>query len=167
MKFKLNLIQASMIAAMTVASAGASAVVFNDFEVTETSVPGAVAAVFTADKITGNYVEVITFSPDSVGAPFGTFDFSIKWNAGQFVADDGVNPVATQLGQTGSSIAQQYGLYAFLQGTGTYSTSGLITQSFFDPGGSLSVWIDPGQDTTFYQPATGVIAWTAYAGTAD
>lgn len=167
MKFKLNLIQASMIAAMTVASAGASAVVFNDFEVTETSVPGTVANIFTADKITGNYVEVITFSPDSVGATFGTFDFSIKWNAGQFVANDGVTPVATQLGQTGSLITQQYGLYAFLQGTGTYSTLGLITNSFFNPGGNLSVWIDPGTDTTFTAPLSGSGGWTANVGTAD
>lgn len=165
MKFKLNLIQASMIAAMSVASAGATAAVFNDFEVTETAVPGAAPFTFTADKITGNYVEIITFT--AADATSGTFDFSIKWNAGQFVADDGVNPVATQLGQTGSIIAQQYGLYAFLQGTGTYSSSGAVTQSFFNPGGSLSVWIDPGTDTTFTAPATGDLAWTPTVGTPD
>ena len=165
MKFKLNVIQASLIAAMTVASAGATAAVFNDFEVTETSVPGAAANVFTADKMTGNYVEVVTFTVGD--ATSGTFDFSIKWNAGQYVADNGVNAVATQLGQTGSIIAQQYGLYAFMQGTGTYSIDGLITHSSFDPGGSLSVWIDPGTDTTFTAPITGDLAWTATVGTAD
>lgn len=161
MKFKLNLIQASMIAAMTAASAGATAAVFPNFQVTETSVPGTVANTFTADKITGNYVEVITFTPATPAATSGTFDFSIKWNAGQFVANDGVTPLATQLGQTGSLIPQQYGLYAFLQGTGTYSTSGAVTHAFFNPGGSLNVWIDPSTNTTFNAPATGNLAWTA------
>lgn len=159
---KLNLIQASLIAAMATASAGASAAVFNDFQVTETSVPGTAANVFTADKITGNYVEVVTFTP--LTATSGTFDTSIKWQAGQFVANDGNTPVGTQLGSFG---AGGYGLYALLQGSGTFSTSGAGVTTFnFNPGGSLNVWIDPDSNTTFTAPGTGAGAW-ATANTAD
>lgn len=155
MKFKMKMIQASLIAAMAAASAGASAAVFNDFEVTETSVPGTIANVFTADKITGNYVEVVTFTP--TGATTGTFDTSIKWQAGQFVADDGENPVDSQIGGLGDNT---YGLYALLQGSGTYSISGGVTTFTFGAGGSLNVWIDPDRNTTFTPPATGDLAWT-------
>jgi len=151
MKFKLNLIQASLVAAMSVASAGASAAVFPDFEVTETSVPGTVPNVFTADKITGNYVEVVTFD----GA--GNFATSIKWQAGQFVANDGSDPLTTQLGSFG---AGGYGLYGLLQGSGTYNTVGAVTTFSFNPGGSLAVWIDPDANTTFTAPANGTLAWT-------
>lgn len=155
MKFNLKLVQASLIAAMATVSAGASAVVFNDFEVTEGSVPGASANTFTADKITGNYVEVVTFTPTS--ATGGTFDTSIKWQAGQYVANDGTTPVANQLG---SLFPQQYGMYALLQGSGSFSTTAGVTTFTFNPGGSLNVWIDPNSNTTFAAPATGAGAWT-------
>ncbi len=150
MKFKLKrLVQASMIATMSVASAGAMAVVFPDFTVTETSVPGTVANVFTADKITGNYVEVVTF-----GA--GTFAASIQWQAGQFVANDGATPLVTQLNSFG---AGGYGLYGLFQGSGTFTTTAGVTNFFFSPGGSLNVWIDAGSDTSFVAPASGAGAW--------
>jgi len=152
MKFNLKVVQASLIAAMATASGGASAAVFNDFQVTEGSVPGAVDNTFTADKITGNYVEVVTFD----GA--GNFYTSIKWQAGQYVANDGADPVGSQLG---SVTPNQYQMYAFLQGSGTYSTVGGVTTFTFNPGGSLNVWIDPNSDTGFVAPATGNLAWTA------
>lgn len=156
MKFKLKLVQASMLAAMVTASAGSMAAVFPDFQVTEGSVPGALANTFTADKITGNYVEVVTFTP--VTASTGTFATSIKYNAGQFVSLDGTLPVPSQLG---SFTPNQYGMYALLQATGTFSTSGSGVTTFnFNPGGNLSVFIDPNSDTTFTAPATGAGAFT-------
>lgn len=156
MKFNLKVVQASLIAAMATASAGSMAAVFPDFQVSEGSVPGSVVNTFTADKITGNYVEIVTFTPTGLGT--GTFDTSIKWQAGQFVANDGTNPVTTQLGSFGSG---GYGLYALLQGSGTFTTSGAGVTTFnFNPGGSLNVWIDPNADTTFTAPATGAGAWT-------
>lgn len=156
MKFKLKLVQASMLAAMVTASAGSMAAVFPDFQVSEGSVPGALDLTFTADKITGNYVEVVTFTPTGMGT--GTFATSIKFNAGQFVGLDGTLPVASQLGST---FTQQYGLYALLQGSGTFSTSGAGVTTFnFSPGGSLSVFIDPLSDTTFTPPATGASPFT-------
>jgi hypothetical protein len=156
MKFNMKLVQASMFASMTVASAGASAAVFNDFQVTEASVPGASVNTFTADKIIGGYVEIVTFTP--ITASTGTFDTSIKWNAGQFWGTDGTVQVANALG---SLFPQQYGLYGLLQGSGSYSTSGAgVTTFTFNPGGSLNVWIDPDSNTTFVAPATGNLAWT-------
>lgn len=156
MKFNLKLVQAGLIAAMATASAGSMAAVFNDFQVTEGSVPGASVNTFTADKITGNYVEIVTFNP--LTANSGTFDTSIKWQAGQYVGNDGVDLVPNQLG---SLLPQQYLLYGLLQGTGSYSTNGAgVTTFTFNAGGSLNVWIDPNSDTTFNQPALGSIAWT-------
>lgn len=156
MKFNMKLVQASLVAAMATASAGSMAAVFPDFQVSEGSVPGSVVNTFTADKITGNYVEVVTFTP--LTATTGTFSTSIKWQAGQFVANDGTTPVTTQLGSFGSN---GYGLYALLQGSGTFSTSGAGVTTFnFNPGGSLNVWIDPNANTTFTAPATGAGAWT-------
>jgi len=155
MKFKLKLVQAGLVAAMATASAASMAAVFPDFQVAEGSVPGSSVHNFTADKITGNYVEIVTFTPTGVGT--GTFDTSIKWNAGQFVANDGTTPVTTQLGSFGTG---GYGLYALLQGSGSFSTSGGVTTFNFNPGGSLNVWIDPNLDTTFTAPATGAGAWT-------
>lgn len=164
MKFKLKLVQASMIAAMALTSTASMAVVFNDFQVTEGSVQDAFTNTFTADKITGNYVEVVSFT----GGAAGTFDTSILWQAGQFVANDGVTPTGSQLApSTGYTTGNQYGLYALLQGSGTYSTSGTgVTSFFFNPGGSLNVWIDPNSNTTFTAPGSGAGAWTT-GNTAD
>ncbi len=132
----------------------AQTAVFPDFRVTEGSIAGALPNNFTADKITGNYVEVITFA----GAPAsGTFNVSLRFNAGQFVANDGKDPVGSQLG---SVTANQYALYALYQGSGTYTNNGTQTTFNFTPGGSLRVFSDANSDTTFGQPANGSTAFT-------
>ena len=133
--------------ALTFSAGLASAQSFPDFQVTESSVPGAVARTFTADKITGNYDEVITFSDN-------TFQVSLLWNAGQFVANNGGTPVASQLG--GAS-PNQYGMYALFQGNGTVQPgtgTGGATFSF-SPGGSLRIFLDPNADSSFGAPANG------------
>ncbi len=146
-----TLIAAAFAAAVGFASTSAMAVTFPDFNVQEGSVPGSLPNAFTADKITGNYVEVITF-----GA--GTFTVSLKWQAGQFVANDGTSPITTsQLNNFGPN---GYGLYALYQGSGTFSTSGGITTFNNTPGtGSINVWIDPLSDTTFTPPGSGSAPW--------
>ena len=153
--FSKTLLAAALTGALGLASSGAMAQVnFPDFRVTETSVPGAASGSFTADKITGNYTEVITFSGN-------TFNVSLLWNAGQFVANNGTSPVPTQLGQTGSTISQQYGMYALYTGSGTVSSGANGATTFnFTPGGSLQVFIDPSTNSTFNQPANGSTAWT-------
>jgi hypothetical protein len=153
----------ALAATLGIASSGAWAAPFPDFQVQEGSVPGASTHLFTADKITGNYVEVITFTPTSLTT--GTFEVSLQWSAGQFVANDGTTAVNTQLGSFGSS---GYDLYALYMGTGTYSTSLTGVTTFTNtPGvGSLNVWIDPDLDTTFTPPLNGSSPWTT-GGTGD
>jgi hypothetical protein len=159
--FKTTLLAAACSAALACFSGTASAQVFPDFQVTEgnpVSTLGAVPNVFIADKITGNYVEVITFTPTGVGT--GTFDVSLRWNAGQFVANDGTDTsVPHQLGP-GTIFPSQYGLYALFQGSGTFSTSGGVTTFTTTPGGSLAVYTDSSSDTTFAAPANGSLPWT-------
>jgi hypothetical protein len=146
---------ASAVATVCAFSANiASAQTFPDFNISEASVVGALPNNFTADKITGNYVEVITFN----GAPAsGSFDVSLRWNAGQFVANDGRDPVASQLGGIAAS---NYGLYALYKGSGTYTNNGTETTFNFTPGGSLSLFSDAGNNTTFVQPTNGAAGFT-------
>lgn len=153
------LFAASIAATLAVGSVNAVAAIFPDFRVDELSVAGALPNTFNADKITGNYVEV--FTPTSAS----TFDVSLRWQAGQFVANDGAVPVASQLG---SFTPNQYGLYALYQGSGTYTTSGGVTTFTSSPGvGSLALWIDPDSNTTFNQPASGSAPWTTNLSALD
>lgn len=158
-----NLVAAALASALGLASSGAMAqtAVFPDFRVNEASIAGALPNTFTGDKITGNYVEIITFT----GAPAsGSFNVSLRWNAGQFVGNDGKDPVNSQLGGT---TANQYGLYALYQGAGTYTNNGTQTTFNFTPGGSLRVFSDANSNTTFNQPANGSTAFTTGNSTDD
>lgn len=150
-----TLVAAAIAGVLGLASSGTMAqTVFPDFRVNELSVAGALPNTFTGDKITGNYVEVITFA----GAPAsGTFNVSLKWNAGQFVANDGKDIASSQLGGVS---ANQYGLYALYQASGTYTNNGTQTTFNFVSGGSLNVFSDASSDTTFGQPANGSTAFT-------
>lgn len=149
---------AALITGLAAMSISAMAIpLYPDFQVNEGSVSGAVANIFTANKITGTYSEVITFGPSN------TFSVSIQWSAGQFVEVpvSGTMPLpATQLG-SGLFGANQYQMYALYQGSGTVSTSGgstIFTTSANS--GSLSLWIDPSSNTNFVAPADGTSAWT-------
>jgi len=134
------------------ASSGAMAA-FPNFTVSETIAGGTLTGI-NADKITGNYTEVITFSGN-------TFQASLLWNAGQFVTNDGTTPVPSNLSPTGGT-ASQYGLYALYQASGTFTTSGTVTTFTFQPGAndSLRLFLDPNSNTTFSAPGTGAGAWT-------
>lgn len=138
---------------LAVASTDAMAVVFPDFTVT-TDAYGT-DLTFQADKIVGNYVEVVTFNGD------GTFDVSIKYEAGQFVANDGT----TALNAATTGLGSQYGLYALFQGSGTFSSVGTTT-NFTLVSGSLSAYIDDLLNTILTAPASGAAPWTV-ANNAD
>ncbi|MDO9047764.1 MAG: flocculation-associated PEP-CTERM protein PepA [Methylobacter sp.] len=153
---KLNTLNKTLLAAalttgLVISSSNAMAAnIFPDFNVQEGVVPGGtVSNLFTADKITGNYNEIVTF-----GA--GTFDVSLKWNAGQYVADDGANPLTTQLGSFG---AAGYGMYALFQASGTFTTVAGVSTFTFTPGGSLNLFLDPSANTKFTAAANGASAW--------
>jgi len=144
-----TLLTRSLAGVFALATSGAIAQSFPDFTVNEATVPGATGSTVSADKITGNYTEVLTFN----GSPSnGTFDVSLRWNAGQFVGNNGSTPVASQLGGV---TANQYGLYALYSGSGTYNTSGSLTTLIYNPTGNLRVFLDPASNTTFNQPGTG------------
>jgi hypothetical protein len=148
-----TLMACAITAALGAFSSGAMAqqTTFPDFRVTETSVAGANANVLTADKITGNYTEVITFSGNS-------FNVSLLWNAGQFVTNDGTTPVASQLSPTGGA-ANQYGVYALYTGSGTFATSGGRTTFNFASGGNFNMFLDPSSNTGFTQAPNGSTPW--------
>jgi hypothetical protein len=165
MKKSMNktLLTAALASALGLAGANATAQSFPDFSVSEGSIAGALPNTLTADKITGNYVEVITFS----GTPAsGTFDVSLRWNAGQFVANDGQDTVGSQLGGI-TSQTSNYGLYALYTGTGSYSSSGDETVFNFTPGGSLMLYSDANNDTTYGQPTDGALGFTTFNSSDD
>lgn len=156
------LFAAGLITALAAMSPGVMATgLFPDFQVTENSVPGASANFFTANKIIGNYQEIITF--DGLGG----FVVSLQWQAAQYVEVPtvGANTFpTTQL--TGSAPLPGTGLnlyemYATYQGAGTVSTSGGTTTFTTTPGvGSLSLKLDPLTNTTFTAPANGSLPFT-------
>ncbi|MDT3677806.1 MAG: flocculation-associated PEP-CTERM protein PepA [Burkholderiaceae bacterium] len=141
-------VSAAAIAASAVLAAS-SANAFPQFTVDATAYGG---TTFEADKITGGYNEVITFTSGS------TFDLSLLVNFGQFF--NGPTNVL------GTGINNDYQLYATFTGSGTYSTVGTETSFSLDPGGSLMVWIDPNMDTTFSAPATA-LPWGVTPVTGD
>jgi hypothetical protein len=145
----------SVVAAGTLAVgvSAAHAAVLADFQVSD----GSSAVPFTADRIIAGYDEFITLNPD------GSFDASLKLTASGFYADDGAVPVNSNLNQTGG-----YALYALYQAHGTYTLTGFGYDFVVDSGsGNLSIFKDPGRDTTFNQPSVGTTAFGVNAGTAD
>jgi hypothetical protein len=144
---------ACAVTASFAASSGAMAQSFPDFTVNEGAIAGALAQTVNADKITGNYVEVITFAGSETS---GTFNVSLKWNAGQVVANNGGTAVPSQLGGS----ADQSGLYALYQGTGTFNTTASGTVFSFTPGGSLNLFADAQSNTLFGQPTNGALGFT-------
>ena len=115
------------------ATSAQAATTFPDFTVD----PVGAFANFSADKITGNYVEVATFNPD------GTFNVSLMWSAGSFVTNDGT----TQLDAGDTGLGVSYGMYAFYKASGTVAQSGGKTTFTFTPGsGSLSLYLDGTRD---------------------
>lgn len=146
-KVTKTLVAGAVMAVFGLASTCASAVTFPDFDFD----PTGAALSFTADKITGNYVEVITFDG------LGNFNLSLKWQAGQFVADDGTNPVF------GTGLNTDYALYALFQGKGTVSLGSPVSFMLSNAPGdsSLQFYYDDNPDTTFTAPATGNLPWTA------
>jgi hypothetical protein len=151
-----------IVAALGLYGGSSFAATFPDFQVTETSVPGATANVFTADKITGNYTEIITFNLTTL-----TFEVSLLWQAGQFAANDGNTPIGSQLGVPPPLATNTYQLYALYQGSGTvtFNADGSTTFTTSVGVGSLAVYIDPLVDTAFTAPATGNLGYSVVVGT--
>lgn len=132
----------SAIALALTASASQAVGIFQEFTVTETSVPGTSANVFVADKLNGSYNEVITINGD------GTFDTNAYANFTSYLANDGGLPIVSQLGSFG---AAGYGLYALFTSSGD-----LAGGNFNGLSGSFSLYLDPNADTTKALGANGI-----------
>lgn len=125
-----------LVIAAAVGGASSSAMAeFLDFEVTETSVPGAVANVFTADKLNGGYTEFL--GPTGPG----TFSAAAIGNLGQFFKNEGTVLVPSQLNGFGAS---GYSMYAVFTATGNIVGPNLFSGTT----GSFYLYLDPNSDTT-------------------
>lgn len=142
--FKKTLLATALTGAFGFASTSAMAA-FEDFTVDptisgNTSLPPA----FVADKIVGNYVERIDFNLD------GTFNTSIKWEASNFVANNGTTLVLPGV----SKLGVDYGLYGLFVGTGTFTTNPSNITTFLFSSSTLSLYYDKLSDgqTTLVDP---------------
>jgi len=167
MIMKKTLLATAVTATLAIASPSAMAVVFPDFTINPSALGYSSAQYtalgggnITADKITGNYDEVVTFGAGN------TFNFSLKWEAGQFVANDGANPFTGA--QTGLGQSNGYGLYALAQSSGTFAVNGAGDTIFTFSGGYVDFYIDNDTDTLLLTaPVNGSTAWAPSAGGAD
>jgi len=141
---KKTLLSMAIAASFGLLSASASAVVFSDF-VVDRNYDSVIndGSIFTADKIIGNYVEAIVFTPAT--ATTGSFDVKLRWEGSSYVANDGTTP----LGGFTTGLQSSYQLYALYAASGTYSTSGAVTTFTPTAGtGFLELWLDPAAGIT-------------------
>jgi hypothetical protein len=148
--FKKTVLACSVAAASLFAATAAHAdATFNSFGVSHTE--GGVLTQFTADKMTGNYNEIISF--DGLGG----FAVSLFWSAGQFVTDNGETAVKAGV----SRLGVDYGVYGTYMARGSVSTdsSNKTTFTFIPGSGSLTLYLDEKDDTKKVNPLTGYLAF--------
>jgi hypothetical protein len=143
--FSKSLAAAAVATALGLASVSAQAIsIFPDFKVDPTAT--GTGPTFTADKITGNYVEIITF-----GA--GIFNISLLWQPTGFSYPEGQNNIAF------TGLGSNFLMYATYLGSGTFTTDGTNSDFTLSPGGTFELYRDaitvPGTNTTFTNPANG------------
>lgn len=144
MSFKHNLF--AVAATLALAAGSASAATFPDFTVDPDMIAG--GSTFTADKLVGGYVEVITFTPTTLTT--GTFTYGLRWEGGQFFKNDGTQGIAA--GDSGLGVG--YNLYALATGSGSYSTAISGATTFVtNAGGSIQFYYDLGRTTSFNNDA--------------
>ena len=133
----------AVVCAFSANVASAQTTTFPDFTVD----PVGNSANFTADKMTGNYVEIANFNTD------GTFTANLVWTAAAFVANDG----KTQLNSATTGLGTDYGIYALYTANGTYSrnSAGRTDFTFTQGTGSLQVFLDVGNNAVFNPGTSG------------
>jgi hypothetical protein len=186
----VGFIGAATLVLLAAISTQASAEVLNDFTIKPSAFGGPVAPIagddtvvncpggpalgcIVADKIIGNYVEIFTVVTPQVGITPGTFSVDVAFQAGQFIGNDGTNPITA--GQTG--LTNDYQIYALFSAGGSFLCG--ATQCVFNVDNTagqsiLQVWEDDAnvvQDTTLTPPATstnpGAINWTRGGNTGN
>lgn len=139
---KKQILTLAVATALSVITAPVFAVgVFQEFTVSEGSVPGAEDHVFVADKLNGGYNEVLTVHDDSSFSTVAYADFGI------FFENDGADIVSTQLNGYGAAGYRLYGIF---------SSSGVLTPTGFKGlEGSFELYVDADKDTEKALPGTG------------
>jgi len=133
---------------------------FLDFTVNET-VPGLGSdggIITPVDKLNGSYAEVI-----ALGA--GTFQASLYVDWSQYLRNEGILPVNTDL-TSGGGDPDEYGMYALVTSSGTFTGSGTVADPFvFQPDtADASLWLDPNIDTAKILGVPGAPVATANSG---
>lgn len=149
--FNAKLLTASVVIGLSMASVPAGAEVFHDFVVDESSVEGN-GGTFTADKINGNYAEVVTFG-------LGTFNTVAHGTFTSYQQNEGVDNV-NGIFLNAPELAGGYGIYTLFDGAGTFVDNGGGNADFTFTSASFNMYIDPNQDTTKTLPgsAPGAVA---------
>lgn len=134
------------------AGAANAGFVANSFQVNEAIAAGFGTTV-TADFINGSYTEYFT----PTGA--STFSTTAVWKGTSMSFNNGT--ANSLLGGNESLFGGEigYGLYAVFTSTGTFTTSGSVT-TLTGTTGSISLYIDKNQNTTFTYGADGTISYT-------
>jgi hypothetical protein len=135
-------VAAALVAAGAMSSTASAAEVLPDFTI-EPSALGYVAPPLVADKITGNYNEVLTITSGGPGG--GTFSTLAYWDAGQFVANDGTQPYTagdTGLGVGNATNGDGYLVYGLFKSDGTFAPDGSGGFTFNGTTGSIELWAD-------------------------
>jgi hypothetical protein len=117
-----------------------SAVVFQDFMVNESAVPGTtLGTTITADQLTGGYTAYLN-------RPAAPAIFSMQGHAsfGQYSSGEGSTLVNSFLNASLAIAPQGYNMYALFTASGTTSGSAFTANA-----GEFHLYIDPTQDTTF------------------
>lgn len=124
---------------------GQYASAFEDFTIDENSVPGVndPTATFIADKISGNYSELLTINPDST---FNTVAFATF--TGFSLNNNGTTNLPNFAGSGGEA---GYQLYSIFSASGTFNPDNTFTGLT----GQFDLFIDPEFDTTDTFGATG------------
>ena len=146
------------VAAALFAGLASATSVYPDFTVDTSALGGGgKLGTFSANDISGQYHEQLTFTSDS------TFIVTLDFVAQGFNHDDTDASLSKSLtaGQTG--LGANYGLLAILNGSGTYSTVGGVTTFSLTPGGELTLSYDAGANATFNAPASPGGAFTIAA----
>ncbi len=145
-----KLVRSVIAAAVAIFAGAASATsVYPDFTVDTAALGGGgKLGMFTANDISGQYHEQLTFTSAS------TFVVTLDFTAQGFNHDDTDPALSTSLngGQTGLGV--NYGLLAIFNASGTYSTVGSVTTFTLTPGGDLTLSYDAGANASFVAPAS-------------
>ncbi len=154
---KPRIVLQSIAAAVAVMAAGVASAtpVYPDFTVNTTALGGGGSLVpFTANDISGQYHEQLTFTSAT------TFTVALNFTAQGFNYDDTNPALTTSYNAAQTGLGSNYGLLALFNGTGTYSTVGGVTSFNLNPGGALSFTYDKGALATFDAPAAPGASYT-------